>query len=183
MKDNYAQRQNVRDTEYQREYERWIESLSPAERAKLEADGLHEPSITSKTSNVSDKDVAESSLASETPDIAAIVDRESSNQESAATTADALASFCARLRSSKNPLLVFDAVCFATGVLALEGASQTELAKRHGVSKAAFSKIAVQWSKTFGLKPSRGMKSKKARKKYRLVQLTRYHRHGENGRN
>lgn len=177
MKD-YTQHQLVRDAEYQREYERWIKSLSSTERAKLEADGLHKPLVTSKTSNVSDKDLAESPLASETPDIAAMVDREPTAQESTGTSADALASFCARLRSAQNPLLVFDAVCFATGVLSLEGKSQTELAQKHGVTKAAFSKLAVQWCETFGLKPSRGMKSKKAREVYREVQLTRKRKHG-----
>ena len=54
----------------------------------------------------------------------------------------------------------------------VEGLSETELARRHGVTRAAFSKLVVQWSQTFGLPPSRGMRSKRARRAYRKARLT-----------
>jgi hypothetical protein len=44
-RDDYSQRQKARDTEYQREYKAWIKSLPPAERRKLEAQGLAEPDV------------------------------------------------------------------------------------------------------------------------------------------
>jgi hypothetical protein len=71
------------------------------------------------------------------------------------------------MRSCAKPALVFDAVCYATGVLAIEGQSATELAAKHGVTKQAFSKIAVEWCTKFGLHPARSMKSKRARSAYR----------------
>jgi len=45
------------------------------------------------------------------------------------------------------------------------------LAGRHGVTRAAFSKLVVAWSETFNLTPSRGMKSKAARKSYQKCRL------------
>lgn len=85
--------------------------------------------------------------------------------------ADVLASFCARIRAHPNQLLAFDAACFASGLMDVEGLSETDLAKRHGVSRAAFSKIAVTWCKTFDLPPSRGMRSRKARAVARKARL------------
>jgi len=120
-----------------------------------------------------EKDLADTPLASERPDVAGLVENETTDQ--AEMRSDVLAAFCARIRSASNPLLVFDAVCFATGVLALDGQSQTELAKRHGVSRAAFSKIAIQWVKTFGIRPSRGMKSSKACKTYAALTRAKWH--------
>lgn len=174
----YNSRQAQRDREYERafqspEVQKWIDSLSREERHRLEAEGLLAPMIERGGRTMRDEDLASTSLASERTDIAAELDQpvQPAVVDSAQASADALASFCARIRSVSNPLLVFDAVCYATGVLALDGVSQTELAKRHGVSRAAFSKIATQWCKTFGLKPSRGMKSERAREVY--AQLTR----------
>ena len=42
-------------------------------------------------------------------------------------------------------LLAFDAACFASGLMDVEGLSESELAKRHRVTRAAFSKLVVQW--------------------------------------
>jgi hypothetical protein len=53
----------------------------------------------------------------------------------------------------------------------IEGLSETALAKRHGVTRAAFSRLVVQWSQTFALPPSRGMRSKRARQSYRTSRL------------
>jgi hypothetical protein len=88
------------------------------------------------------------------------------------SAADVLASFCARIRSHPHPLLAFDAACFASGLMDVEGLSETALAKRHRVTRAAFSKLVVAWSETFGLPPSRGMRSKRARHAYRQARLT-----------
>ena len=128
-------------------------------------------------STLRDEDASESSMACEKPDFAAAIDHEPlapAFQQSASAAGDVLASFCARIRGRANPALVFDAVCYATGVTDVEGVSATELAARHGITKQAFSKIAVEWCQTFGLQPSRSMKSKTARKVYR-ERATRVH--------
>lgn len=155
---------------YLEEYERWIRSMSPQEREKLKRLGVDRPDLPSDRANVRDKDLADSPLASVHPDIAAQIDPpepSSINAPAEDTRSDILASFCARIRSCSNPTLVFDAICYATGISALEGQSATALAAKHGVTKQAFSKVAVQWCDTFGLQPSRSMKSKQARRSYR----------------
>lgn len=154
---------------YVDEYERWIESMSPEEREEIKRLGVDRPDLPSDRANVRDKDLADSPLASVEPDIAAEIDQPETHPTKASADdarSDILASFCARIRSCSNPSLVFDAICFATGISALEGQSATELAAQHGVTKQAFSKVAVQWCETFGLQPSRSMKSKKARRSY-----------------
>ena len=156
---------------YVEEYEKWVNSLSPEERGELKRHGLDRPDLPSHCANAREIDLADSSLASERPDIARQIDQKNlpSTERSDVdeTRGDILASFCSRIRSCSRPALVFDAICYATGVLALEGKSATELAVQHGVTKQAFSKIAVEWCETFGLRPSRSMKSKRARGVYR----------------
>lgn len=173
MPDAYAKDQAGRDQRYRDAWEspearEWIASLSPEERRRLEAEGLLAPMFSKNGGGtLINGDLAESPLASSTPDIVEQVEglkiKESANAQE---RSDVLASFCARLRSYVNLALVFDAVCYGTGVLALEGKSATELAAKHGVTKQAFSKIAVEWCDTFGLPPARSMKSRRARKAY-----------------
>ena len=175
MSDDYATRQAALDREYaayyqSAEYLAWEKNLSPEERKRLQGLGLLKPMIDRSGSTLRDEDASESSAASETPDFAAIIDRETlapAAEQSTSAAGIALASFCARIRGRANPALVFDAICYATGVTDVEGVSATELAARHGITKQAFSKIAVEWCETFGLPPSRSMKSKTARKVYR----------------
>ena len=179
MSDNdYSHRQAEKNQRYvgcyhSPEVRAWIESLTPEQRRQAEADGLLAPMMDRSGSTMRDEDAAEMADASVTPDIAAALDVPPPQDSPAAANAegdvrgDILASFCARMRGCANPALVFDAVCYGTGVLAMEGKTATELAAQHGVTKQAFSKIAVLWCETFGLPPARAMKSKRARKAYR----------------
>ena len=174
--DNYIPKQMARDAQHAQNYRAWVASLPAAEQARLKAKGLDEPDIGYHGTGMSDRDLADSPLASEEPDMAAMIDHIQARAEEPehSGSGDALASFCARLCGSGNPRLVFDAICFATGILAIEGCSATDLAAKHGVTKQAFSKIAVQWCQTFGLIPSRSMKSPKARQAYRISAKNRH---------
>ena len=177
----YADRQAERDSAYSA----WVASLAPAERAQLAAGGLSEPDATRHTCTRQHDDVTLDRTAAPEPtpdDLAELADELRSASEisnpksaihgSATSAADVLASFCARIRSHPHPLLAFDAACFASGLMDVEGLSETALAKRHRVTRAAFSKLVVAWSETFGLPPSRGMRSKRARHAYRQARLT-----------
>lgn len=172
--DDYAKHESERNRNYRDAWESpevkaWIDSLSPEDRERMESKGLLGPSIPKDGGGMFiDGDVAESPLASSTPDIAEMVDGGNTiDNADAQARSDVLASFCARMRGCANPALVFDAVCYGTGVLAIEGQSATQLAAKHGVTKQAFSKIAVEWCTKFGLPPARSMKSKRARASYR----------------
>ena len=185
MNNDYSVRQAERDRAYLGSYDtpeaiKWIESLPPEERHRLEADGLLKPMLDRCGSTMREEDAGESDLAAEETDIAAVIDPESpapTEELLTCVAGDVLASFCARMRSCAKPALVFDAVCYATGVLAVEGQSATELAAKHGVTKQAFSKIAVEWCQKFGLHPSRSMKSKRARSAYRNRAKALHQRH------
>ena len=187
-----ADLQEARDAEYATAYRDWIASLPADERVRLAADGLGEPDIKRHTSQHDDETVMELTASPDTqPDDqveeadehaftakqCAQSDTSPDPADSTPTTGgfleagDILATFCARIRSHPNPLLAFDAACFASGLMDIEGLSETALAKRHGVTRAAFSRLVVQWSQTFALPPSRGMRSKRARQSYRKSRL------------
>jgi len=190
--DDYAKHESERNRDYQAAWESpevkaWIDSLSPDDRERMRAKGLLGPEIpkdgTANGCGIED-DVADSPAASvdaprisasdsleailaDYPHLEAAIEERARRMNGGASRSDVLASFCARMRGCSNPALVFDAVCYGTGVLSVEGQSATELAAKHGVTKQAFSKIAVQWCTTFDLPPARSMKSKKARTSYR----------------
>jgi hypothetical protein len=188
---SYAEHQSASDAAYDREFREWVGKMPADERAQLEAQGIAAPD-TSRRAGGGDGDAitlarAVSPEASPVESAAAALDPAERDPEelqalAQRAAADALASFCARIRAHPNPLLVFDALCFATGLMDVEGLSETELAARHGVSRAAFSKLAVQMTETFGLPPSRGMRSRRARQAHREVRLDFLAKQNENRR-
>lgn len=180
-----AAAQAARDAEYASAYREWFATLPPEERARLTADGLGKPDISRHTSTrehdeslitrtespeskPGDDLVFNAPSASSTAPTPTAPDTEATPLLNAS---DILASFCARIRAHPHPLLAFDAACYASGLMDVEGLSETALAARHGVTRAAFSKLVVQWSQTFGLAPSRGMRSKRARQSYRKARF------------
>jgi hypothetical protein len=177
---NYADRQPARDAAYDRTYREWVETLPADERARLEAQGIAAPD-TSRRAGGGDGDAitlahAASPEASPVESAVAALDpaeRDPDELQALAqrVAADALASFAARIRAHPNPLMALDALCYASGLMDVEGLSETTLAARHGVSRAAFSKLVVQMSDTFGLSPSRGMRSLRARTAHREARL------------
>lgn len=74
--------------------------------------------------------------------------------------------FAAEMRKHENPAMTLDCFCFAAGLYIIDGKTQTQLAKEHGVKRATISKRVVQISKEFNFPPVNGMKSKAARESY-----------------
>lgn len=171
----YSDRQRRRDAQYA---EAW-KQLTPEQREEYARLGIKGPELPRYETHKRLPDISELHDAADEGNCAELFHAEEQRTSSLQTGkqahngADALASFCARIRGSANPLMQFDAACFATGLGELEGKTETELAERHGVTRAAFSKAVVNWCDTFNLRPSSGMKSKEARTQYRNVQLTR----------
>lgn len=157
---NAIENQLRRDTAYVQAYEAWISKLSPDERAALAARDLDKPDARRRTGKVDDHRVLATATVpeSEAPPVGADV-----QAEIRMATADALSSFCARVRSQANPLLAFDTLCFASGLMELEGLSQSALARRHGVTKAWFSQQVIAWIDLFDLPPPRGCRSMRVR--------------------
>lgn len=161
-------RQLIQDSIYAEAYRAWVESLPPDERAELESCDL-DKSDTSRRTNSWDDELA-MQLAS-TNEIAwpiasgGIPDGldDSAGRQDRMDVGVALAAFCARVRAHPNPLLALDTLCFATGLMGLEGRSQAELAALHGVTRAAFSKQVLAWLDIFELSPPRGCRSLRVR--------------------
>jgi len=178
--DDYAKKQAKRDAEYELQYKAWIATLSAKERRELERQGLAEPMVARHGNGAAEHDMADSARASHSPDIAALVDHET--DESGTISHDAievLRLFVADLIAEGNTRLTVECLAVALSLSAYNGQSMTEIAKRHGVTRAAVSKRCVDITTQLNLPPSRAMRSEKARKTYQKSR-TKHHRKQKN---
>ena len=89
---------------------------------------------------------------------------------------DAIARIIRLIADARKPRLMADQLSWISGMNATGGLSLPALAKRNHVSKQAFSQAAIRLATKLGLKPSRAMRSLKARQSMSEA----YHqRHGE----
>lgn len=175
MKDDYSKRQSAKDAAYEREYQAWVDSMSLDERREAEKLGLLKPCLQRHGNGAPDHDMADSSLASHTPDIAALVDHEPEDREETGTrnVTDVLRHFVADLLSEGNTRLTIECLAIALGLSAYDGETMTDIAKRHGITRAAVSKRCVDITERLNLTPSRAMRSTRARRIYQKAQLKR----------
>lgn len=75
----------------------------------------------------------------------------------------AVAAVVALIADSRRPKLMIDRIAYITGMTINQGASISQLARKHGQKKQAFSQAALRLAKALDLKPSRQMRSLKAR--------------------
>ena len=176
--DDYAKKQAKRDADYEREYKAWVKSLPADELKQLEKSGLASPCLQRHGNGAPDHDMAESSAASYTPDIAALVDHDTDEQGTPPMrdATEILRHLVADVISEGNARLTVECLAVALGLSAYNGESMTEIATRHGISRAAVSKRCVDITTRLNLPPSRAMRSELARKIYRLSQLKRNNR-------
>ena len=170
--DDYARKQAAKDAEYERQYEAWVKSMTLEERREAESLGLLKPCLQRHGNGAPDHDIADSPAASHTPDMAALLDRET--DESDPITHDAIETlrhFVADLIAEGNTRLTVECLAVALGLSAYNGESMTEIARRHRITRAAVSKRCVDITERLNLPPSRAMRSKEARKTYRHSQL------------
>jgi hypothetical protein len=173
--DDYEIRQRTRDEDYRNAYDEWVASLPPEERDRLGELGLDRPSVPKSGTGAPSRDLAESSLAScepeiiDEPDVFAedTEDRDAADPE---RLHDLLRRLVGELIGQNNARLSLECLALVTG-LAYCGDSMSEIAKRHGVTRAAVSKRCVELTRTLNLKPSRAMRSLKARQSYRRSRL------------
>ena len=179
-RDDYSQRQKTRDAEYERQYKAWIKSLPPNERRKLEAQGLAEPDLARHGNGSAKGDAADSPLMREGDDPALMAEAEPEIAATAASDAeriwDVVRRVVAEVISHDNARLTAECIALASG-FSYEGSSMTDIAKRHGITRAAISKRCVELTEMLDLRPSRAMRSLTARKSYRSarIQSTRSH--------
>lgn len=170
--DNYSVRQSVRDAEYSQAYRAWISSLPPSERKAMEEAGLDAPCIQRHGTGSPERDAAESSAASHDPS-AMDTDPEPCTGDGRDVT-DVLRHLVAELLAEGNTRLTVECLALALGLSAYNGESMTDIARRHGISRAAVSKRCVDITRRLNLPPSRAMRSVAARGVYRRARI-RYH--------
>ena len=182
MNNDYASRQAERDRNYLNSYDtpeaiKWIKSLPPEERHRLEAEGLLKPMLDRCGSTMREEDAGESNLASATTDIFGAIDDDLSPPPAitAENTEEKMQDMVRRLIAEvlvqNNARLSLECLALACGLTMLQGESMTSIAKRHGVTRAAVSKRCVDITQKLNLPPSRSMRSIKAREEYRKVQI------------
>ena len=173
--EDYAKKQAKKDAQYERDYEAWVKSMTIEERREAEKLGLLKPCLQRHGNGAAEHDMAESSRASHTPDIAALVDHEGeqAGYPYSRDVIEVLRIFVADLVAAGNTRLTVECLAVALGLSAYNGESMTVIAKRHGVTRAAVSKRCVDITTQLDLPPSRAMRSEKARKTYRNSQLKR----------
>jgi hypothetical protein len=175
--DDYTRRQSAKDAEYAREYRAWIDSLPAEERRKLEAQGLAQPDLARHGNGSANGDAADSPFMREGDDPAVMPE-----PEPAADTCDiefvwdAMRRVLGEILIHDNSRLTAECIALASG-LSYSGASETEIAKRHGITRAAVSKRCVELTELLDLRPSRAMRSLTARQSYRSarIQSTKTH--------
>ena len=176
---DYSRRQKTKDAEYQREYRAWIESLPPAERRKLEAQGLAAPEVAHHGNGSAKGDAADSPLMREGDDPAILPEPEPESSSAPCDEEfvwDTVRRVLGEVLSHGNARLTAECIALVSG-LSYTGSSMTEIAQRHGITRAAVSKRCVELTELLDLRPSRAMRSLTARKSYRAarIQSTRSH--------
>ena len=135
------------------------------------------PCVQRHGSGAPDHDIGDSPAASYTPDIAAMVDHEPDDTAPANDMGDAtriLRHLVADIVAEDNTRLTIECLAIALGLRVYAGDSMTEIANRHGITRAAVSKRCVDITNRLNLQPSSAMRSKRARQTYRNAQLKRY---------
>ena len=177
--DDYAKKQAKKDAEYQQAYREWIDSLPADERRKLEAQGLAQPCVAHHGNGAAKGDAADSPLMREGDDPALLPEPEPQpGPESfdAEAIHQAIRRVLGEVISHGNARLTAECIALVSG-LSYTGCSMTEIARRHGITRAAVSKRCVELTELLDLPPSRAMRSLTARQRYRAARIrsTRSH--------
>jgi hypothetical protein len=172
--DDYSRKQKARDAEYAREYKAWIDSLPADERRKLEAQGLDSPSLALHGNGSAKGDAADSPLMREGDDPALMPEPEPEATNDSPCdpeqTWDTVRRVLGEILCHHNARLTAECIALVSG-LNYSGASMTQIAAKHGITRAAVSKRCVELTELLGIRPSRAMRSLTARKRYRDARL------------
>lgn len=182
MSDEYTTRQAIKDEAYKREYRAWFAAQPAEEQMRLRALGLDEPLHEADGFGWGSADAAEFHEASEPPALPAepepgpVACAPIENEE----VLDILRRLIGELLAERNARLSLECLALATGFSYL-GGTMTDIAKRHGVTRAAVSKRCVELTERLNLLPSRAMRSLTARRAYRAAQLQTRQSHEQFG--
>ena len=153
---DYTDRQHAKDREYA---EAW-ENLTPHQRKQLAKAGINGPDLPVYKTSKLDEDLILDKSSADEPE----------NETSAEISADyelmdVLRRILGELMAQSNIRLTIECLALVTG-LSYQGNSMTEIAKRHGITRAAVSKRCIEITDALGLPPSRAMRALTARREY-----------------
>ena len=80
----------------------------------------------------------------------------------------------ANIVDSATPMAQLDAVCYCYGMLGRSEESMDAIAKRHGISRQAFSKKVERIIRDFGIAPRGGMRPERQRDLYQDIHRKRW---------
>lgn len=168
----YTYRQEREDAKYAKEYEQWIASLSPQERRKVASLGIDKPDLDRSATGVGlARDAAESYSAKCYDNEPGEYDK---SEEKADINSDQIWDIMRRvigeLASDKNPGLTMDCATLVAG-LAYKGNSMTNIARRHGITRAAVSKRCIEMIDALKIQPYGAMRSGHARNAYQQARI------------
>lgn len=181
VEDDYEIRQRARDEDYRKAYAEWIASLPAEDLERLGELGLDRPSVPGSGTGAPSRDMAESSMACCGPEepsgaLFSAAEGQDSGPGNEALSVDSerlhdlLRRLVGELIGQDNARLSLECLALVTGLVYC-GDSMTEIAKRHGVTRAAVSKRCVELTRALNLNPSRAMRSVSARQSYRRARL------------
>ena len=162
---DYKVRQSAEELEYAAAYREWVESLPPQERkqlASLNLDKPHSPGYSSGTGlNI---DVADLAIFEEVA--APVEDEQDHDWQTAADlrTAEVIGKLVSEILAT-DPSITAECLALVTGVGYL-GSSESDLARKYGLTRAAVSKKCIELSERLGIKNHRAMRTQQAREVY-----------------
>lgn len=160
--------QAQKDAKYVREYRAWYDALSPRERKKADEMGLSGPDV-GYNGNMRGMDISDLQIATDD----APHDMDEAIADPCVMTMEAAGDLLRRLIGEMvafpRPALTLDCLMILLG-LGEPMPTETELAQRHGTTKATVSQRCIALMETFNLPPPPVLKSKRARKSYSTTQ-------------
>jgi hypothetical protein len=175
---DYHQRQAEADQEYAREYASWIASIGQEEREQLAALGLDSPEIPKRSNGIGlSRDAAEQSSAQTLDEIAA-PDPDEGISAGDLRIMEALQKLIGELVTDRNPRLAIETLALVSSI-AYQGNSLTEIAARHGLTRAAVSKRCLELSERLGVKNRRALRSDHAREAYAEARIASLKKQGK----
>ena len=174
---DYHQRQATLDQEYAKEYAAWLDTLSAEERQQLAAQGLDAPEIPQRSAGVGlSRDAAEQSGASCLDEI---IDESAGPQEhdddfwkvaADLRAGEAIIRIVSEILGGGNAALTTECLALATGV-AYQGASESAIAKKFGITRAAVSKRCIEIAERVGVRNHRAMRTGRACSAYSRARI------------
>jgi hypothetical protein len=178
MLENYHQRQAEADQEYERAYASWLDGMTPAERVELEGLGLGEAELPKRSGGVGlSCDAAEQSAAQTLDEIAA-PDPDEGISAGDLRIMEALQRLIGELVTDQKPRLAIECLALVSSI-AYQGNSLTEIAARHGLTRAAVSKRCLELSERLGVKNRRALRSDHAREAYAEARIASLKKQGK----